>query len=609
MANSGFDTLNSFKTDLTIKPISPIQPVTNVQGGTFTVTDPQQKADIQAKDQINMGLAEAAVDQTPTYNQMALDYADKFLPVRQAMEQNQSMIAQSMGLGQRVSFEDALAGIQEQLGPLPKTKGVEKSINFLVDSINARTPYKGAAGIFDVLAQATGQYLKRETAEKAANIAHNLKMKELAIQQMQDQNAAILEKEGEFFLKKMNMDNDYLMKNLSFDMEMQKKLADFDLEMAKEKQKAAYSLFTNPDRLFDNITFTDPESGEPVVSTSMKVFNPEKGVYEFMLPRLDENGDTVFDVEAPPGFYLSPLDSPQTDAALSTGVPNFTQASNLIGDFSTLGRAGDIVEEMLTIDSDKIGRGENSPFGAEGMVDFFKKESVATFGSFMNAVSPGLGDRLQDEGATLRKKDKVFYPDTDRDTGEDLNKAQRVTFQAPKSGVKIPLLTSDFKPVEKLVTVDDYFRPITYTSLGYDDTYARLKVQENLIVYALARALKPTGRLNVDDINRASQLVDLQGFKSADFVRGQLREILTFIRAAQVDIFDQGSYAGGSKNIFDAPQYTEEVTKYKQFLGELPPPQQPAPTTSQDVQQYDSTDQSQENEFVLEPEDLLGAGI
>ena len=608
MANSGFDTLNSFKTDLTIKPISPIQPLPNVQGGTFTVTDPQQQAETQAKDEINMGLAEAAVDQTPIYNQMALNYADKFLPVRQSMDENQSMIAQNMGLGERVSFEDALSGIQEQLGPLPQTKGVEKSINFLVDSINARTPYKGAAGIFDVLAQATGSYLKRESAEKAAKITHNLKMKELAIGQMQAQNAAILEKEADFFLKKMNMDNEYLMKNLSFDMDMQKKLADFDIDTAKEKQKAALDLYKNPDRLFDNITFTDPETGQPVVSTSMKVFNPEKGVYEFMLPRLDEKGDTVFDIEAPPGFYLSPLDSPQTDAALSTGVPNFTQASNLIGDFSTLGRAGDIVQKMLTIDEDKVARGENSPFGAEGLVDFFKKESTATFGSFMNAISPGLGDQLTQEGGTLRNKDKIFYPDIDPVTGLEAEEAKRVTFQAPRDGIKIPILTSDFKPVDKLVKVDDYFKPITYTSLGYDDTYAKLKVQENLIVYALARALKPTGRLNVDDINRASQLVNLQGFKSPDFVRGQLGEILTFIRQAQVDIYGQGSYAGGEKNVFDAPQYKEDVTRFKQFLGELPPPQQPSSTTEQDVQQYDSTDQPQENEFVLEPEDLMGAG-
>ena len=75
-----------------------------------------------------------------------------------------------------------------------------------------------------------------------------------------------------------------------------------------------------------------------------------------------------------------------------------------------------------------------------------------------------------------------------------------------------------------------------------------------------------------------------------------------------MDIYGQGSYAGGDKNVFDSPQYKEDVTKYKQFLGELPPPQQPSSTTEQDVQQYDSTDQPQENEFVLEPEDLIGAG-
>ena len=51
-----------------------------------------------------------------------------------------------------------------------------------------------------------------------------------------------------------------------------------------------------------------------------------------------------------------------------------------------------------------------------------------------------------------------------------------------------------------------------------------------------------------------------------------------------------------------------DVTRFKQFLGELPPPQPPS-TTEQDVQQYDSTNQPQENEFVLEPEDLMGGAI
>ena len=61
------------------------------------------------------------------------------------------------------------------------------------------------------------------------------------------------------------------------------------------------------------------------------------------------------------------------------------------------------------------------------------------------------------------------------------------------------------------MSIDDFFGTQglnTYRSLGYSDDFARMKVQENLIIYALARALKPTGRLNVDDIKRASDLVN-----------------------------------------------------------------------------------------------------
>ena len=606
MSDSGFDTLNTFKTDLSIKPVSPVKPLQPIQGGSFSVADPQQDQINQTKDQLNVEQAGQAVDQTPYYNNLAIQYADEFLPVAQTRDQMdamQSLIAQQMGLGKRVTFEDAYRGIEEQLGPLPKTKTVDKSINFLVDSINARTPYKGAAGVFDVLAQATGKYVNRETAEKAAQIEHTLKMKEMAIKQMQDQNAAILAKESEFLLKKMGQDSEYMMKNLSYDMDLQKSLANFDLEIAKEKQKAALDLFKNPDRLFQNITFTD-DTGKAIVQMSKKVWNPEKGTYEFMLPRRDEaSGDVIFDVEAPPGAYLSPLEGTQEDAALSVSAPNYGQASNLIGDFNTLGRAGDIVTEMLEIDRQAVEDGQPSKFGAEGLVDFFKKESTATFGSFMNAISPGLGDQLTQEGRTLREKDKVFYQ---LGEGEDPD-SKMVTLQAPKSGIKVPYLTEDFKPVQKLMTVDDYFRPITYTSIGYDESYARLKVQENLIIYALARALKPTGRLNVDDISRASQLVDLQGFKSPDYVRTQLGTILDFIRAAQVDLYEQGFYGPeGNRNVFDNPRYAEEVTRFKQFLGEAPLTKPDVPAVPE--QEYDATDQDQsiDNEFVLEPEDLYG---
>ena len=220
--SSGFDTLNTFKTDLVIEPVKPVDPVPDVQGGTFEVTQPEN---YEEKNLLAADLASNAVDETFEYNNMGIKYADQFLPVRQALDEQYSAIAERLGIGKRVTFEEALQGIQEKLGPLPQTPGIDKALNVFVDSINARTPYRGAAGIFDIIAQATGKYIQRETAEDAAELQHSLKMKELAIQTMQDQNAAILEKESEFFLKKMGFDNEFMMKNMAFDMDMQKKIS------------------------------------------------------------------------------------------------------------------------------------------------------------------------------------------------------------------------------------------------------------------------------------------------------------------------------------------------------------------------------------------------
>ena len=114
--SSGFDTLNAFKTDLVIEPVRPVDQVPNVQGGTFEVTEPIGN---QEKNQISADLAATAVDQTPVYNDMAIEYADQFLPVRQQMDAQYSAIAERMGLGQRVTFEAALREIEQKLGPLP----------------------------------------------------------------------------------------------------------------------------------------------------------------------------------------------------------------------------------------------------------------------------------------------------------------------------------------------------------------------------------------------------------------------------------------------------------------------------------------------------------
>ena len=51
---SGFDTLNSFKTDLVIEPVRPVESVPDVQGGTFKVTEPKNN---EAKNQAALEVA------------------------------------------------------------------------------------------------------------------------------------------------------------------------------------------------------------------------------------------------------------------------------------------------------------------------------------------------------------------------------------------------------------------------------------------------------------------------------------------------------------------------------------------------------------------------
>ena len=134
--SSGFDTLNSFKPELSIQPIKSIEGVKNVSGGTFKVDDEKLAQENAIKDDINLDLANQMVDETPMFAEMADNFVASYIPVRQASDENASFIAQQMGLGKRVTFEDARSSIEQQLGPLPKTSQIDKTLNILNKLLN-----------------------------------------------------------------------------------------------------------------------------------------------------------------------------------------------------------------------------------------------------------------------------------------------------------------------------------------------------------------------------------------------------------------------------------------------------------------------------------------
>jgi hypothetical protein len=603
---SGFDTLKAFS-----------QPE-----GTFSFepyegyVEANQVLRNDAKSQINTQLAEQAVNETFDYNKIASQFAGQYIPVRKASEEQSGIIAKQLGLGQRYSAEDMKAQIEKTLGPLPERNQKRRAVNFLVNSLRAKTPYKGAAGVLDVLLQSYSVDMTQEQALEIEQLKHKMSIGELAVKQAQDANEAVLAKEAEFYLKKMNQDDDYLQKYLSFTADLSQKNAAFDIEKELTKIKGAQELINNPGRIDQNITYTVGD--DTVTSASRRVYNEEEGQYQYML--MDENG--LFTRSVPidpktglPNFYLSPKDLPITEAqkAANTGISGISGAkqAELTGDMFALDRAAVTLQDILTADYNALQNG-TSYLGIQGVIANLKQETFYTFEDILNGVKGGSGTALYDEGQVLFNKDQAS---TNEERVPDNSIYQMTSFEVPTSG-KLDSIKSfgKTKTVSKDVNLAMLMDPMFYTGLGYDPTYAQNKVRENIIVYALARAQKPTGRLNVDDVKRASTSVNISGMQSDERVRAQLQEVLKFINRGIESIYNQGyqqNYQGKNTNIFDSnPAVTDVRKRYEQYLGIIPSNQesdqnQKKPTVEEDVI---ITDPGGEESISLSNEQIFSIG-
>jgi len=559
---SGFDTLKAFS-----------QPE-----GTFSFepyegyVEANQVLRNDAKSQINTQLAEQAVNETFDYNKIANQFAGQYIPVRQASEEQSGIIAKQLGLGQRYSAEDMKAQIEKTLGPLPERNQKRRAVSFLVNSLRAKTPYKGAAGVLDVLLQSYSVDMTQEQALEIEQLKHKMSIGELAVKQAQDANEAVLAKEAEFYLKKMGMDDKYLQEYLSFTADLSLKNAAFDIEKELNRIKGAQELISNPGRLDANISYM--VNGEYVTAASRRVLN-EDGTYQYKLIDADGNFTRPVPINPEtgfPDFYLSPKDLPITEAqkAANTGISGISGAkqAELTGDMFALDRAAVTLQDILTADYNALQNG-TSYLGIQGVIANLKQEAFYTFEDILNGVKGGSGTALYDEGQVLFNKDQAS---TNEERVPDNSIYQMTSFEVPTSG-KLDSIKSfgKTKTVSKDVNLAMLMDPMFYTGLGYDPTYAQNKVRENIIVYALARAQKPTGRLNVDDVKRASTSVNISGMQSDERVRAQLQEVLKFINRGIESIYNQGyqqNYEGKNTNIFDNnPAVTDVRKRYEQYLG------------------------------------------
>ena len=528
MSESGFDVLKGFQPEggsITYEPYTPIVPQDK------PIEYEQEKA---AKDQVSLDQAARIEQDTNLFNYYANQYAGQMLPVIDAANLNMANYAEMLGLGKRYSPEDFKKTIEESIGPIEETPAGRKFTRFLVDAFNARTPFRGAAGALDIYLQTVGKRMEREDIIKQNKLARRLMVGELAAKQAAEANENIKAVEADFYLKKMGYDNANAEKYLGFTSDILKKIAQTNLDMEEEKLKASLHFLKNPQQPIQ-VAYVGPD-GKTVGPIAAMPILTETGI-QYRLGRVDpDTGDQIFDVKIPG----------DAQGRLNLFFPSKTGAAEDTRNFKNLQLSESKVREgssnLFTLQNQyndvisilDVARQDPSKVGVSGSIKKAFQEVGATTEAILNllgndaGIGGAYGTGLVDEGQMLFSFDQG-------------NPGALPTGGTVDTTIKDDIILKDvptgipFKNTTKVVqaSLNDIVQTSWWEGQGYDPTYAQNKVKEIFIIYGLARALKSTGRLNVDDIQRASEAVSIYGLQSPQQAIAKLEQVALKLSDAQ----------------------------------------------------------------------------
>ena len=532
MSESGFDVLKGFQPEggsIIYEPYTPIVPQNT------PIEYNQEKA---AKDQISIEQAARIEQDTNLFNYYANQYAGQMLPVIEAGNLNMDNYAQMLGLGKRYSPDDFKKIIEESIGPIEDDTAGRQFTRFLVDSFNARTPFRGAAGALDLYLQVVGKRMDREDKIKTAKLERRLMVGELAAKQAAEANENIKAVEADFYLKKMGYDNKNAQEYLGFTSDILKKIAQTNLDMEEEKLKASMHFLKNPQQPVQ-VAYTGPD-GKVVGPIAAMPILTETGI-QYRLGRVTEDGQQIFDVKIPG----------DEQGRLNLFFPSKQGAAEDVGNFKNLQLSQSKVREgssnLFTLQNQyddvvsilNIAKADPSKVGVSGSIKKALQEVGATTEAVLNllggeaGVGGAYGTGLVDEGQLLFSYDQAnpgAIP-----TGGTVDTTIKDDIILKDLPVKVKGVNVPFKTTTKVVqaSLDDITRTSWWEGQGYDPTYAQNKVKEIFIIYGLARALKSTGRLNVDDIQRASEAVSIYGLQSPQAAIAKLEQVALKLSDAQ----------------------------------------------------------------------------
>ncbi len=191
-------------------------------------------------------------------------------------------------------------------------------------------------------------------------------------------------------------------------------------------------------------------------------------------------------------------------------------------------------QALAFIEDIKLSIAENrARVGLPGAV---KKVLQNVKGTILDVADVLVANQLIDQDAYEAAKSKI-----ETSVFNDLA-SQYGTANPQRSGVDF---YSDLESEEAKIYQEFFVKP----RQNYDPALAANEIKLNSIYYALARARKPTGRLNVDDIKNAKQSLQLYNLDTSSD---------TVITALQSIEYELRGFVDAQRNIYEANNFNDE---------------------------------------------------
>ena len=578
MANdSAYNILGEFRDDS----------LDNIKSGGFVEYSPIGEPG--QKDSTNVEIATQDVQNEDYYDIMSDYFAGSYLPVKEQGALDFEQEFNALGLGKKTTPQQFKSIIEQSIGEIPKTSTTEKALRFLFDSLNAKTPFYGTAGVFDVLAQATGKFLDREEAAEALEIERRLAIGELAAKQSAEANKDMFLKEAELRTKLLGYNQELAKSYLNFGEETRNKLLQFDLDTQLDKVKTSNQMLTNLQKPISMVYTTD---GENYIPTAVQL-RPNADMTEivpYSLQKVEqEDGTTKLEFrEGPPegtkNFYFTTSVSDPSESATKASdlaAPTANQYQEAIATYYGLKTSGNLVEDIILKNNESVLAGEGPTVGIRGLIGKLKQGFTLTLGEALDEIKSS-------DGVSLNESLVQF--------GEAKIQDMKRLEQQAKQGDELAdaLLDTDFDRTNTLpITLETFSRPngkgkkgeitlpagsvslnqlldplFLQTNYNYQPAYAQNVVREKIIAYSLARALKTSGRLNVDDLEQAREAVQLYGFVSSQDVITRLGVILESIRNAQRNTILSLKFGSNIDLLEIDPELKKDFNQLENFMNE-----------------------------------------